>query len=169
MALGRPIVGLATHGGVMTTARQYRTLRIPEIEQLVSRTDCLFVSLDYDDMTQVVFHIHEKFGPGRFHWPAAIVQHWDFEHTAALLAATDLNVAVCQSAAHLSAGIGAPTRVLVPKRCAWRYAPVDVQERWYWYGGDALLYRQTDAESWQGPLDAVVADIAKIERARVVG
>lgn len=162
MAQGRPIIGLATHGGVMTTARQYRTLRTPDVEQLISKTDALFVGLDYDDMTPLVFHLHEKFGPGRYHWPTAIVQHWDFHHTAALLAATDLNVMVCQSAAHLSAGIGANTRVLTPKRCAWRYAPVD-GDNWYWWPGEnTQLYRQDDPESWDGPIARVIADIKRI-------
>lgn len=166
MAKGRPIVGLATHGGVMSTARQYRTLRWPDIEQLISKTDCLFVSLDYDDMTQFVFHAHEKFGPGRFYWPTAVVQHWDFEHTAALLAATDMNVMVCQSAFHLSAGIGAKTLCLTPKRCAWRYAPAGEPDSSYWYPGENIqLLRQTDPESWQGPLDAVIADIGRHSRA----
>lgn len=166
MAQGRPIVGLATHGGVMTTARQYRTLRLPEIEQLIEKTECLFVSLDYDDMTPIVMHLSEKY-PGRYYWPTAIVQHWDFEHTAALLGATDLNVVVCQSAAHLSAGIGAPTRVLVPKRCAWRYAEIDHSEHWYWWPGkDIYLYRQIDPVSWQKPIDDVVFDINQLMRAR---
>lgn len=165
IAQGRPIVGLATHGGVITTARQYRTLRFPEIEQLVASTDCLFVGLDYDDMTPLVLHIHEKFGAGRYYWPTAIVQHWDFDHTAALLAATDLNVMVCQSAAHLSASIGAATRVLVPKRCAWRYAPVGAPEHWYWYPGEATaLYRQSDADSWAEPIERVIADIKRVQR-----
>jgi tetratricopeptide (TPR) repeat protein len=159
LAQGRPIVGLATHGGVMTTARAYRTLRIPDIEKLVSETDCLFVGLDYDDMTPLVYHLHEKFGPGRYHWPTAVVQHWDYDHTAALLAATDLNVLVCQSAAHVSACIGAPTRVLAPKRAAWRETNV-AGERWYWYPGEnTSLYMQDDQESWDGPLARVIEDI----------
>jgi hypothetical protein len=162
MAGDKPIVGLAIHGGVLTTARQYRTLKIPEIEYLFDNTDCVFVSLDYDDMTPFMLHLEQKY-PGRFKWVPSIVQHWDVNHIAALLAATDLNVMVCQSAAHISAGIGANTRVLVPKRCAWRYAPVD-GDGWYWYGAENVrLYRQDDPESWRGPLDRVIADIRALE------
>jgi hypothetical protein len=160
LAQGRPIVGLATHGGVMTTARAYRTLRTADVEHLIANTDCLFVSLDYDDMTPLVYHIHEKFGAGRYHWPTAVVQHWDVDHLAALLGATDMNVMVCQSAFHLSAAIGAPTRCLVPKRCAWRYATVGDADTAYWYPGEnAKLYRQDDPESWAGPLTRVIDDI----------
>lgn len=160
MAQGRKIVGLAMHGGVLTTARQYRTLRQPDIEYLFDNTDCVFVSLDYDDMTPFVLHLSEKY-PGRFIWNPAIVQHWDYDHTAALLAATDLNVLVCQSAAHLSAGIGANTRVLAPKRAAWREILIpSLGDAWYWWPSETTkMYMQTDADSWKAPLDRVIADI----------
>lgn len=157
---GRPIVCLATHGGVLTTARQYRTLRIPELEYLLEHTNCFFVGLDYDDMTPVMLHLDAKF-PGRYRWYPSIVQHWDYDHTAALLAACDMNVMVCQSAFHMSAGMGLPTRCLVPKRCAWRYAPIqDHPELSYWYPGDEVrLYRQEDPDSWAAPLNRLIADI----------
>jgi ADP-heptose:LPS heptosyltransferase len=89
------------------------------------------------------------------------VQHWDFDHTAALLAACDLTVTVCQSAAHLSASMGLPTRVLTPIRCAWRYCPIPHEpELWAWYPDPEIrLYRQDDPDSWSGPLGRVIADI----------
>jgi hypothetical protein len=169
IANGRPIVGLAMHGGVMTTARQYRTLRLPDVYQLFDSTDALFVSIDYDNMSPTLMHINEKY-PGRFIWPAAIVQHWDYHHTAALLAATDLNVLVCQSAAHLSAGIGAPTRVLTPKRTAWReiLIPGIGADRWYWWPSDSTkLYMQEEAGSWTAPIARVIEDIKALRAQEV--
>jgi tetratricopeptide (TPR) repeat protein len=160
MAQGRKIVGLATHGGVLSTARQYRTLTVPDIERLVGETDCLFISLDYDDMTSLNIHLNEKFGENRFRWFPSIVQHWDYDHTAALAAACDLNVTVCQSVAHLSAGMGLNTRVLVPKRCAWRYAPVGDSTLWYWYQHPKVeVLRQDDPTSWGTALDSIIEEI----------
>lgn len=165
IAQGRPIVALATRGGVMQTARQYRTIRAAEIDHLFSNTDCLFVSIDYDDMSGLVEYVDEKHGQGRFHWLPSIVQHWDYDHCAALIAACDMTVTVCQSAAHLSAGLGKPTRVLTPQRCAWRYASVSSSETWYWYPDPAIkLYRQDDPQSWIGPLNRVIADIKELQR-----
>lgn len=159
IAQGRPIVGLATRGGVMQTARTYRTMRAPEVDFLMENTDALFVALDYDNMVDLNIYIAEKYGD-RYRWWPSVVQHWDFHHTAALIAACDLTVTVCQSAAHLSAAMGKPTRVLTPKRCAWRYAPVSDPECWYWYPDPAIkLYRQDDPNSWKGPLERVVQDI----------
>jgi tetratricopeptide (TPR) repeat protein len=163
LAGSRPIVGLATHGGVMQTARGYRTMRIPDAEYLFDNTDALFVSLDYDDMTGFTMHMQEKYGPERFQWFPSIVQHYEYHHLAALIGACDLVVTVCQSAAHMSAGIGKPTRVLTPKRCAWRYAAVADRERWYWYPDPTIkLYRQDDSLTWKAPLERVVADIKEL-------
>jgi tetratricopeptide (TPR) repeat protein len=157
IAQGRPIIGLAIHGGVINTARMYRTLRLPELEHLVENTNALFVALDYDDMTPYVLHLREKFGAGRYTWFPSIVQHYDFEHTSALLAATDANLLVCQSAAHLSAHIGRTTWVLTPQRHAWRYAKAGDPQEWYWAPSpDVKLLRQTDPVSWKKPLDDAI-------------
>jgi tetratricopeptide (TPR) repeat protein len=158
----RPVVGLATHGGVMQTARQYRTMRTPDVEKLFANTDCVFVGLDYDDMTGFTLWAHERFGADRYQWFPSIVQHWEYEHVAALVAACDMTVTVCQSVFHLSAAMGKPTRCLVPKRCAWRYAPVEGQpELSYWYPDPAVkLYRSDD--TWAGPIQKVIEDIRSI-------
>lgn len=163
IAEGRPIVGLATRGGVMQTARTYRTLRVPDADYLFQNTDCLFVSLDYDDMTQFASYAFDKYGENRYRWVPSIVQHWDLHHTAALIDACDLVVTVCQTAAHMAAAMGKPTRVLTPKRCAWRYAPMkDEPERWYWYDDPAIkLYRSSD-EGWGNALERVVNDIRSL-------
>ena len=157
----RPIIGLASRGGVMQTSRTYRTIRHAEIDRLMTETDALFVSLDYDDMFELAAYIAEKHGPDRYRWFPAITQHWDYDHTAALIGACDMVVTVCQSVFHMSASMGQTTRVLTPKRCAWRYAPVPGEpELSYWYPGEQIkLYRQDDELSWQHPLDKVIADI----------
>lgn len=161
IAKGRKIVGLATHGGVLSTARSYRTLRIPEVEYLIENTDCLFVAFDYDDMTPMTLHLNQKY-PGRYVWIPSIVQHWDYDKTASLLAATDLNALVCQSAAHLSAGIGANTRVLAPLRAAWREVPAPEMfpDAWYlWPGENIKLLTQKVAGEWKEVLDRLITDI----------
>lgn len=167
LAGDRPIVGLATRGGVVQTARTYRTLRIgKEIDRLMSETDAVFVSLDYDDVTGLEAYCAEKY-PGRYHWWPSIVQHWDYDHTAALIRATDLTVTVCQSAFHLSAALGHPTRCLTPAKCAWRYAPIPGEpELSYWYPDPVVkLYRQDEPSSWEHPLDKTIADINSIRKA----
>ncbi len=171
VAGGRPIVGLATRGGVMKTSRQYRTIRTTEIDRLMKETEAFFVALDYDDILELVNYIGEKHGDGRFIWYPSIGQHWDYHHVADLVSATDLTVTVCQSVAHLSAGLGHPTRVLTPKRCAWRYAraPGLPDASWFWYPHEGVkLYRQTNLENWSGPIDQVIQDINQIGEAHAL-
>jgi tetratricopeptide (TPR) repeat protein len=162
VAEGRPIVGLATRGGVINTARTYRTLGKDDIDRLFKETDALFVSLDYDDMSAFAAYIDEAY-PGRYLWQPSIVQHWDYHHVAALIAATDLTVTVCQSAFHMSAGMGHPTVCLTPKRCAWRYATIDGQpELSYWYPSEQVrLYRQQD-DTWTYPVTRAIERIKAI-------
>lgn len=169
IAEGRPIVAIATRGGVLSTAREYRTIRIPELDRLIDATDCLFVCVDYDDMFGTTGYLTEKHGANRWKWWPSIVQHWDYDHTAALLNACDLTVTVCQTVAHMSAGMGLPTRVLTPIRCAWRYATIkDKPDLWYWYPfPEVKLYRQDDPESWAHPIDRVIADIKSLSPPRV--
>lgn len=164
LAGDRPIVGLATRGGVMQTSRTYRTIRYQEIDRLMTETNALFVSLDYDDMLDIAAYVAEKHGENRYRWFPSVTQAWDYEHTAAMIEACDLTVTVCQSAAHLSAGLGCPTRVLTPIRCAWRYAPTE-GDLWFWYPDpDIRLYRQDDQESWEHPLNRVIEDINSLAR-----
>jgi len=161
MAAGRPIVALATRGGVMQTSRQYRTLKTEDAKRLFEGTNCLFVGIDYDDMHSFSSWAEENY-PGRYLWLPSIAQHFDYEHLAALLAACDLVVTVCQSAAHLAAYTGCRTRVLTPKRCAWRYAPTQ-GDLWYWAPTDDVrLYRQDDSLSWERPIQQVIDDIRSL-------
>jgi tetratricopeptide (TPR) repeat protein len=167
LAEGRPIVGLATRGGVMSTARTYRTLRPADVDRLFSETEAMFVSFDYDDMTGFADYIDKKFGENRYKWFPSIVQHYDFHHTADLLHAMDLTVTVCQSVAHLAAGMGLPVRVLTPKRVAWRYAPVPglSEDLWFWYQNPVVrLYRQDDPDSWVAPMGRVIRDIQELRK-----
>lgn len=158
LARGRKIVGIATRGGVMQTARTYRTLRVADADRLFSNTECLFVGLDYDDMTGFASSCDEKY-PERYVWFPSIVQHWDYHHTGALMAACDLVVTVAQSAAHLAAVLGLPTRVLCAKQAAWREARLD-GDTWYLYPDPSVkIYHQEKNGDWSGPLDRVVADI----------
>jgi tetratricopeptide (TPR) repeat protein len=166
LAGDRPIVGLATRGGVMQTARQYRTIRNDELDRLLSETRALFVALDYDDVMDMVNYIGEKHGEERIKWWPSIVQHYDYFHCADLIQATDLTLTVCQSVAHLSAGLGHPTQVLTPNRCAWRYAkaPGIPDDAWYWWPHkDVQLLRQGASNGWGPALDKAVEAINAIQ------
>lgn len=153
---GRRIIGLATRGGELSTATRYRRLNSQALEQVLSR-DCLFVGLDYEDMTEVQKWSAEKYGPQRYVWPAAINFHWDYHHVAALIAATDAVISVPQSVMHLSAGIGHPTEVLVPSRPDWRMG--QTSSDWAWYPGEHCTLHRQKGTDWGPVIESAFAAI----------
>lgn len=162
-AKGRKIVGLAMRGGTFTTATAARRLSEEAIKLMLSAEDCLFVGLDYEDMTQTAEWAMKEFGSKRYIWNAAINFAWDYHHVAALIAATDVVVSVPQSVAHLSAALHHPTVVLNPVKTAWRecnpYPPEVRQfEPWYWYGPHARMVRQQEEGNWPVVLAMAHAD-----------
>lgn len=160
LAGGRKIVGLAMRGGTMSTARLYRMMPPEVLDSLVRDDSLFFVSLDYEDMTGVAEELK-----GRFCWQPSILWHWDYHHTAALIAATDVVVSVCQSVAHLSAGMGHDTLVMVPSKPAWRYGLSG--EDWYWYNQPNVRLLRQSGESW-GPAAARLTELLQAPSLRRV-
>jgi tetratricopeptide (TPR) repeat protein len=156
LAAGRQIIGLSTRGGVVKTMRNYRTLRIEELEPLFKRDDCMYVCFDYEDVGAYVEHVNREYGEDRLYWFRSIVQHFDYHHTLGLALACDRMVTVCQSVAHLAAGAGIETHVLVPSKPAWRYGLTNTQ--WFLYPDkNVRLYRQQGTD-W-GPAMAEVLEV----------
>jgi tetratricopeptide (TPR) repeat protein len=139
IAKGRPIIGLATRGGTPSTNRKYRGVKIEMLSDLLKQ-DALFVSLDYEDVSEEIDYVRSL--RADIFWCPAILWHFDYLHTAELVAATDRVITVCQSVAHLSASMGHRVDVLVPSKPAWRYG-ANKSEEWYWYPHkNARLLRQ---------------------------
>lgn len=146
-AAGRKIVGIATRGGTVSTSTKYRRLPGDAIEQLFDREDTLFIGLDYEDMTDLQAWADQRFGAGRYFWPAAINFAWGYEHVAALIAATDLVISVPQSVMHLSAGMGHPTAILTPSKTDWRMGLKG--SRWIWYPGEHCTLLRQVGDDWR--------------------
>ncbi len=150
-AAGRKIIGLATRGGLMQTARLYRMMPMDVLERLFSDESLMFVSLDYEDMTGLAEWAAQKFGPNKFLWNPSIVWHYQYEHTAALVAATDAVVTVPQTVAHLSAAMGHPTYVFTPSRPDWRMGLTG--ESWCWYPNSNTRLLRQQGQSFQPALE----------------
>lgn len=155
IAAGRKIIGLSMRGGTMSTARLYRMLQPQVLDALFRDERYLFVALDYEDVTKLGDYFAQSYGPGRFVWYPSICWAWDYGHVAALVGATDAVVTVCQSVAHLSAGMGHPTYVMTPSKPAWRYGITG--DTWKWYPTkQARLLRQQGSD-W-GPPSSVLRE-----------
>lgn len=153
LAEGRKIIGLATRGGVLKTNRFYRTLRPADLDTLLSDNRYMFVSLDYENVQPMIEAVNKRYGEGTMYGFRAITHHFNYDHTASLVAATDANLTVCQSVFHLSAAMGCPTLCLVPDKPAWRYGVKG--KRHFWYQGKQIrLFRQAPGEPWSKAVEA---------------
>lgn len=76
----------------------------------------------------------------------------DFADTAAICDRLDLIVSVDTSVAHLAAGLGKPTWVLLPRRADWRWLLDRTDSPWY---PTMRLFRQTKMGDWSNPLQAI--------------
>lgn len=142
---GKRFVGVAWTGGVLRTMRWYRSIELPELYALGRRSDTVLVSLQYEDDGIAVQQYHNKVGDNLVSFPA-ITQHYDYDHTLALVCALDEVVTVCQSVAHLSAAAGKKTSVLVPDKPAWRYGLEG--DSWYWYPREGVKLYRRSGQSW---------------------
>lgn len=155
IAQGRKIIGLATRGGTMSTARTYRMVDPRELAPILSDDRYFFVSFDYEDVTQLGEYIEATYGPGRFVWYPSVCWAWDYAHTASMIAATDALVTITQSVAHLSAAMGHLTYVLTPSRPDWRMGQSG--GTWTWYPHkNARLLRQA-GDDWRPAVSALTA------------
>jgi tetratricopeptide (TPR) repeat protein len=78
----------------------------------------------------------------------------DFTDTAALCECLDLVISVDTSVAHLSAGLGRPTWILLPFNADWRWLLERRDSPWY---PTVQLYRQTSRNEWNTVLTALAA------------
>ncbi|MFM7087668.1 MAG: tetratricopeptide repeat protein [Cyanobium sp.] len=81
---------------------------------------------------------------------------WDFVDTAAIVAHCDLVITSDTALAHLAAGMGQPTWLLLKHPPEWRWGLQG--ERSFWYPS-MRLFRQRSRGDWAGVMERVVATI----------
>lgn len=139
-------VGLSWRGGLKRTRGPARSLPLADLEPLLMRPDCTFVSLQYGDAAPEVEAANARLPrPIRLFPPAQID---DFEDLAALTAELDVVVTVQTTLAHLTGAIGQRGLVMIPQRPEWRYMAAGPTLPWY---GSLDLFRQDPGQDW-GPV-----------------
>ena len=81
-----------------------------------------------------------------------------FLDTAALLSECALVVTSDTSVAHLAAGLGRPTWILLPFAADWRWGSEAQSTSWY---PGARLFRQAAPGDWSGVIERVVAALGE--------
>jgi tetratricopeptide (TPR) repeat protein len=82
----------------------------------------------------------------------------DFSDTAAVIALSDLVIAVDTSVVHLAGAMGRPVWVLLPFAPDWRWTLDGETTPWY---PTACLFRQTALGDWDGVIARVGAELAR--------
>jgi hypothetical protein len=84
--------------------------------------------------------------------------HGRFMDTAALIKNLNLVITIDTSVAHLAAGLGVPTWILIPEPADWRWLRGRTDTPWY---PNARLFRQQVSGNWATVIEAVCHELAK--------
>jgi Flp pilus assembly protein TadD len=146
-----PYIGIGWHGGTKATHQEVRNAP-QDLWEKVVKSPGSFISLQYGD--EAAAQAKEL---GVSHWQGAID---DFDNFAALVAACDVVISVCQTAIHFAGGVGTECWCMTPSKPAWRYATVGDMP---WYK-DVHLVRQV-GDDWGSAFMEVVMKLNDLEAA----
>ena len=141
-ALGAgPYVAIAWVGGTKKTRVEDRSIALSQFRPILNKYTCV--------SAQYILHAKEEIEQEREGAGLAKIDDAssgeDMHAQAALFAACDAVVTVCQTAVHVAGAVGVPTFVLVPSRPSWRYGVAGDDLPWY---ASVRLFRQGEADTW---------------------
>jgi tetratricopeptide (TPR) repeat protein len=154
----RPWIGVSWRGGTEITRKAARTMSILDLQGLEPVPGGSLVCLQYGDVTQDL-SIAAEAGLSLHHWPEAIA---DLDEFAALIAALDGVVTVCNTTVHYAGALGKPVWVLAPKVPEWRYGLTNDFMPWYPH---AKVVRQVNPLDWRHGLETANQEFRQFWRA----
>ena len=148
----RPVVGINWQGNPDAEKLNLRGRSLPLefFAPIVEKTAVTLLSLQKGDGAEQLADCsfrHQFVG-----CQEEINQAWDFVETAAIIANCDLIVTSDTVVAHLAAGMGQPTWLLLAKVPEWRWG-ID-GETSFWYPS-MRLFRQRERDNWPEVMDRV--------------
>jgi Flp pilus assembly protein TadD len=147
---GRLRIGLSWRGGLARTRRALRSVEPRALAPLIGQDDIQIVCLQHAASVADLEALRAIGDDRVHHWPEALT---DADETAALMAALDCTVTVCNYLVHLGGALGLDVRVMVPASPEWRYLRQGSEMPWY---PSVRLTRQRIGDEW----GAVVREIA---------
>ncbi|HZQ71809.1 MAG TPA: tetratricopeptide repeat protein [Burkholderiales bacterium] len=145
-------VGISWRGGVIATGRFKRSMELAVLRPLLEVPGVTWISMQYTKSADEIAQFRKATGIEVLHWQEAID---DFEEHAALAAALDHRISVCNTLVHLSGAMGLRTWVLSPPATIWPYG---LGTRMPWYPS-VTIYRQRRYKDWSEPIAAAVRDL----------
>ena len=150
----RPIIGI-NWSGLLRVAlsgkkEDWRSLPLESFTPLVKKTTVTLLSLQKGDGAEQLADCsfrHRFVG-----CQEEINRTWDFVETAAIIANCDLIITSATAVAHLAAGMGHPTWLLLTKVPEWRWGIAGDTSFWY---PSMRLFRQRERGNWAEVMDRV--------------
>ena len=154
----RPIVGINWQGNqkAETIFLRGRSLPLESFAPIAEKTTVSLLSLQKGDGAEQLADCsfrHRFVG-----CQEEINQIWDFVETAAMIANCDLIITCDTVVAHLAAGMGRPTWLLLTKVAEWRWGMTGDTSFWY---PSMRLFRQRESGDWAEVMDRVATALQK--------
>ena len=148
----RPIVGINWQGNpkTETISLRGRSLPLESFAPIAEKTTVSLLSLQKGDGAEQLADCsfrHRFVG-----CQEEINQTWDFVETAAIIANCDLIITSDTAVAHLAAGMGHPTWLLLTTVPDWRWGMTGDTSFWY---PSMRLFRQRERGNWAEVMDRV--------------
>lgn len=148
-----PYLGFSWKGGTESTRGKLRTIQALSFLPLQKAGRGTWVCLQYGPVQKQVEAAREA-GMEMAYWPESIQ---DLDEFAALVAALDLVITVCNTTVHYAGALGVPVWILAPKTPEWRYGVRNRSLPWY---PSSTMYRQKAAGDWDDVIDTVRHDLS---------
>ncbi len=148
-------VGISWKGGTPLSEGARRTLSLEELDPLLRVPGIAWVSLQYGDSSAERSAWKARGGAPLHHWQGAVD---DLEETAALIAALDFCISVCNTQVHIAGALGKEVWVLTPLAPDWRYG--NAGEGMLWYPA-ARMFRQDLDRDWSKVIGRVAAELSR--------
>lgn len=148
-----PYIGISWKGGTEGTRTSLRSITPLSFRSLAESRPATWVCLQYGTVVEAVEQAAEDGFPMSY-WPESIS---DLDEFAALVAALDLVITVCNTTVHYAGGLGRPVWVLAPSVPEWRYGASNVTLPWY---PSSRVYRQGELGDWSSVFEAVRQDLS---------
>ena len=157
----RPLVAIAWQGNpeAEQTTLRGRSLPLESFSPLAHRTDITFLSLQKGFGAEQLASC--SFRHRFLDIQSEIDQAWDFLDAAALLACCDLVLTSDTALAHLAAGMGRPTWLLLQNLPEWRWGLQGDSSPWY---PSLRIFRQSTPGDWTSLLHHVADEFLHIQQ-----
>jgi tetratricopeptide (TPR) repeat protein len=145
-------IGVSWIGGLQRTGRSRRSLELGQMKPLLS-PGAQWIALQHQDVDAEIAAFRDASGARMHRFPEAMK---DMDELAALIAALDAVVSVCNTNVHVAGAIGKEALVMAPFVPEWRYGISG--ERMLWYPS-VRVFRQPRYGEWDGVIERVAAEL----------